>query len=107
MLVQADALERAVREHRAAYDREHVTPYVYHHPELFHTVRVPAPVAYRLPNARVTLDTAEDYAALCDLFDNLYDDTPIPVLNLLRWLQRRAEHAIEITGEVNDYSSGA
>ncbi|MFW5745398.1 MAG: hypothetical protein ACOC2D_19155, partial [Spirochaetota bacterium] len=47
----------------------------------------PAPPAYCLPNARVTLDTPDDYAALVRLFDRIYDGTPVPVLRLVRTLR--------------------
>ncbi len=34
-VMRADALLRAAREARDAYEREHVTPYLYRHPEMF------------------------------------------------------------------------
>lgn len=56
----AAALERADREARTEAQREHVTPYFYQHPELFHLVSVANDrdlAAYRF-----TVDTAEDLA---------------------------------------------
>ncbi|MFW5688724.1 MAG: cytidylyltransferase domain-containing protein [Spirochaetota bacterium] len=95
-VVLADALERAHRESYDPYDREHVTPYLYRNPGRFACSRVAAPPAYRLPAARVSLDTAEDYAALCELFGELYEGDPIPVLRLIRHLGAR-----RISGEGN------
>lgn len=106
-IVRVASLERAVRETRSTYDREHVTPYIYRHPQLFGAFRIPAPPAYCLPHARVTLDTAEDYRRLCTIFDELYVDAPVSVLRLVRWLRDVDSGSSEKAQEVNDYSSGA
>jgi spore coat polysaccharide biosynthesis protein SpsF len=114
-VVEAAALERAVRETRSPYDREHVTSYVYRHPHEFSVMRLPAPAAYCLPHARVTLDTADDYRFLCTVFDALYNGTPIPARRLVRWLGSEAasaqppgtQAAWEKNREDNEYSSGA
>ncbi len=106
-IVGVAALERAVRETRSSYDLEHVTPYIYRHPGLFAAYRIPAPAAYCLPHARVTLDTSEDYQRLCTIFDELYGDAPVSVFRLVRWLHDRESGTVEEVQEVNDYSSGA
>jgi spore coat polysaccharide biosynthesis protein SpsF len=85
-VVRFEALERADRETSSAYDREHVTPYLYTHSELFRIVRETAPAAYCEPNARVTLDTIDDYRYLETAFDALYDGNPVALTRLVRWL---------------------
>ena len=52
------ALERAWHEAQLASEREHVTPYIWKHPELFPAYNVAH--ATDLSNYRLTLDTAED-----------------------------------------------
>lgn len=52
------ALERAWREARLASEREHVTPYVWKHPEMFRIKNVTS--NEDLSNHRWTLDTPED-----------------------------------------------
>ncbi|MFW5813843.1 MAG: cytidylyltransferase domain-containing protein [Spirochaetota bacterium] len=86
-VVTTSALETALSESDDSYDLEHVSPYLYRTTGRFTVVRVPAPPAYCLPNARVTLDTPDDYAALVRLFDRIYDGTPVPVLRLVRTLR--------------------
>jgi spore coat polysaccharide biosynthesis protein SpsF len=52
------ALERAWREAGKPYEREHVTPYFYEHPELFRVASADGPEDHG--QYRWTLDTAED-----------------------------------------------
>jgi len=60
--VSADALLRAGSEAVSPYEREHVCPYLYNHPELFRLHRPLAPPLWQ-DNAsiRLTVDTKEDY----------------------------------------------
>jgi len=53
-----DALARAWGEARKPYEREHVTPYIYEHPEIFKIVSVKGEQDYS--QHRWTVDTAED-----------------------------------------------
>jgi spore coat polysaccharide biosynthesis protein SpsF len=103
-VVTREALEEALRSTKDAYDREHVTPFLYRNRERFVVVRTPAPVAYRMPHSRVTLDTREDYLRLCEIYDAIYQDEPLSVMRLMSFLESAA--AGEATEE-NVYSSGA
>ena len=60
------ALGRAWREARRPYEREHVTPYLYEHPELFRLVSVKADADYS--QYRWTLDTVEDLELLRTIY---------------------------------------
>lgn len=76
-IIRTEALYTAEREAVDPYEREHVSPYLYRRPARFLINRpLPAP-RYRLPDARVTLDTPEDYARITALFDTLYAGSPI------------------------------
>lgn len=86
-LVSARALLRAEREASLPAEREHVCPYLYGHPELFVIDRPEAPFAFRLPSARVTVDTRADYEAVCAIYDALYDGLPIPSDRLMAHLR--------------------
>lgn len=66
------ALERADREDRDPAWREHATPYVYRHPELFKLVRVAAPDDRS--EQRWSVDTREDYALVRELYEALARD---------------------------------
>jgi spore coat polysaccharide biosynthesis protein SpsF len=68
------ALERAWREAREPYQREHVTPYLYEHPEIFRLASARGGKDYT--HYRWTLDTPEDLEllrAFYSRFDNRDD----------------------------------
>jgi spore coat polysaccharide biosynthesis protein SpsF len=67
------ALHRADHEARSPYDREHVTPFIHGHPELFRLealTRDP-PLRYRW-----TVDTPEDFAFVTAVYAALYPANP-------------------------------
>src|SRR5262245_50784573 len=68
-VIDVTALERAAREAQAPEEREHVTPYIYRHQDLFalHDWRAPIDAS----DQRWTLDTREDFAMLSRVFDAL------------------------------------
>ena len=57
-------------------EREHVTLYIYRHPERFSQMNVAAPPELTDPELRLTLDTPEDLAFLREVFSQLYTDNP-------------------------------
>ena len=71
-VVRRAALERAGREDGDPAWREHVTPYLYRHPELFRLLRVPADSDHS--ERRWTLDTPQDYAVVARIFETLGRD---------------------------------
>jgi len=87
-VARSDALMRARKESRETYDHEHVMPYLYRHPGIFRIHRVMAPAAYCMPQARVTLDTEEDYVALQAVFRSLYRGAPVETDELVAWLRK-------------------
>ena len=75
--VCAQALLRAETEATSTYEREHVCPYLYGHPERFLLHRPLAPQRWQAPNIRLTVDTQEDYdraQALYAALDTLGED---------------------------------
>jgi len=59
--VNAAALLQARDEASSAYEREHVCPYIYGHAEKFLLHRPLAPLRWQAPQARLSIDTEEDY----------------------------------------------
>jgi spore coat polysaccharide biosynthesis protein SpsF len=86
--VETEALLEADKLARSLYEREHVCPYLYRHPERFVVFRPKAPQEYRFPEGRVTLDTEDDYRKLQALYDKLYRGRPVGTELLVRELSR-------------------
>ena len=68
------ALERAWRECCLPSEREHVTPYIYHHPELFRLKSVEQ--ADNMSSLRWTVDEPEDFAFVERVYSELYPVNP-------------------------------
>jgi len=88
-ILDAAALEEAYRDAEDPYEREHVAPFLYRHPERFRIVVPEAPESCRGPGMRLTLDTPEDYTFLAQLFDELYEGEPLDLDRVLPWLRQR------------------
>jgi len=67
-----NVLEKAYKNAKKDYEREHVIPYIYRNPQIFKINQVKAPEKLYAPDIRIVLDTEEDYALLCAVFDYLY-----------------------------------
>ncbi len=68
-VVRASALARAWKEATRPYERVHVTPYIYQHPDMFRLVSVRA--EENLSDLRWTVDTPEDLAFARAVYDRL------------------------------------
>ncbi|MGA1847644.1 cytidylyltransferase domain-containing protein [Deferribacter abyssi] len=72
-VISFTALEIAYKNATDDFEREHVCPYIHTtHKEKFKLANVKAPKELHHPEIRITLDTEEDYALLCAIFDYLY-----------------------------------
>jgi len=68
-------LEKTYKEASKQYELEHVTPYIYQHPELFSLKNFANVTDYSYH--RWTLDTEEDYKLLQEIYNNLYDEVKL------------------------------
>ncbi len=91
------ALERAGREAREPYQRVHVTPYLYQHPELFRLLEVTGPHDYG--HYRWTLDTPADLDFIRAVYARLHNTDEFGWRDVLRVLEREPE-LIEINRHV-------
>jgi spore coat polysaccharide biosynthesis protein SpsF len=87
-----DALDSAHHDADKPYEREHVTPYIYQHPELFSlhgkTSRID------LSRFRWTLDTDQDFMFLQEIYSHLFrDDDIISTSQVVSLLKERPELA--------------
>ena len=67
------ALEKAAQQTQDAFYHEHVTNFIYGHPEKFSVKLLPLPEIFKNKNGfRFTLDTPEDFELLRNLYLNLF-----------------------------------
>lgn len=72
-VITFETLKKAYSEATDDFEKEHVTPFIYKtKPELFKINVFKANEGLKAPEIRITLDTEEDYALLCVVFDYLY-----------------------------------
>jgi len=75
-----------------AYEREHVTPYFYEHPEQFRQFKLAPEVSYDSGDMRLTLDTEADYAMLIALAEAFpVRDYTVETRAIISFLKARPE----------------
>jgi spore coat polysaccharide biosynthesis protein SpsF len=65
------ALEKAYQNAKEKNEQEHVTPFIRNNASLFKIEYCEASGKYKKPSIRLTVDTKEDYAVACAIYDNL------------------------------------
>lgn len=72
-VINFETLKKAHSEAKDDFEKEHVTPFIYKtNPKLFKINSFTAANILKAPDIRITLDTEEDYALLCAVFEFLY-----------------------------------
>ena len=92
-----DALDRAWREAREAHQREHVTPYLYEHPQIFKLASLSGAADYS--RYRWTLDTREDLELLRAIYSRFDGRDDFSWQEVLRLMEREPELA-ELNSQV-------
>lgn len=96
------ALERAHREGTKPEEREHVTPYLYRHPELFslsNYVRTPP-----LPDHRLCVDTIEDFELIRNILETLYPNNPQFTLEDVMALLEHSPDLLQLNAHIQQKS---
>jgi spore coat polysaccharide biosynthesis protein SpsF len=77
-----------------AVDHEHVSLYIYRHPEIYTLENVRAPIEETRPELRLTLDTSEDLAVIRAIFAGLRPQrADFPLADIIRFLDVKPEIA--------------
>jgi len=96
-VVTARALGRAWRDARESYERVHVMPYFYRHPEWFRLVSVTG--SHELGHWRWTVDSPEDLAFIREIYQRMNGDDDFTWRDVRRLLENQTELA-DINGHV-------
>lgn len=90
-VIRRDALFSAQSMSSEPYQFEHVTPYIKEHPELFNIGRHDVHFDNPFENLRLTVDTAEDYNFVSEIYRALYSGSIIPLKDVIRFLKENPE----------------
>lgn len=71
-VINFEVLEKAHNEAKENHNREHVTPYIYSHPELFKLENVEAEEILKRPDIRLAVDEKEDLDLIREIYKRLY-----------------------------------
>ncbi len=69
--VRSNALHKAARAAKHAEDREHVTRYIYSHPDKFKIRLIPAPAEIDREDLRLTIEMEEDWDHVLTMYEAL------------------------------------
>ncbi|MBP6342781.1 MAG: glycosyltransferase family protein [Candidatus Omnitrophica bacterium] len=83
-------LERSDREGKTMEDREHVSWYIRHHPNM-KRVNLPAPQELYWPELGLTLDEAKDFALLKNIVEHFCPDLFFSCGDILKYLRKNPE----------------
>jgi spore coat polysaccharide biosynthesis protein SpsF len=86
-VVEAAALYQAEAEAVLPDEREHITTFLYRNPARFVLYEPPAPPSASCPDARVTIDTPEDFQTVSALFADLYRGSPLEAAQVIAWVR--------------------
>ena len=89
-VMRSESLFVAENEAKATAEREHATTFLYRNPHRFRIIEANAPRGCVFPDARVTVDTPEDYERVKRIFEDLYRGEPIETHQVVSWFQSRA-----------------
>ncbi len=86
-----EALEKAHELAKDGPHREHVTAFIYAHPEMFKLKNYPAKGILRRPDIRLAIDTPKDFAVLSNIFENLSEAELDSIEKIIEYLDKNPE----------------
>ena len=90
-VIKKDALLRAYESGHEPHHKEHVTPYIKEHTELFKLIRYQSQLRNPYPDLRLTVDTPEDYKLIEIIYNELYHGELIRLKDVIDLIDRRPE----------------
>lgn len=90
-VIKKTALEKAYNEGKEPHHREHVTPYIKEHPELFRTEKFISPLKNPFNDLRLTVDTSEDFDLINRIYTELYKGIPIRLEEVINLIMQHPE----------------
>ncbi|MDH6358237.1 glycosyl transferase family 2 [Parabacteroides sp. PF5-9] len=101
--VTLEALEKVVSCTDEKLYHEHVTNYIYEHPEIFNLCWIPGPSELEgHEHIRLTIDTEEDFRNAQQIYADLVKRTPYPTINqIVSYLDTHPDYYISMQKQIN------
>jgi len=90
-VIKKNALQKAYESGHEPYHKEHVTPYIKEHPEIFRLMKYQSALINPYPNLRLTVDTIEDFKLMEIIYNELYRGDLIRLKDVIDLIDRRPE----------------
>lgn len=90
-VIKKSALARAFREGKEPHHREHVTPYIKEHPEIFRIEKYISALKNPFDDLRLTVDTSEDFDLMTRIYNALYKGKPIRLEEVISLFEKNPE----------------
>ena len=97
-------LEKTHKEAKEDYQREHVTPYIFNHPEIFKLQNITAEGKLKRQEIRLTVDTKEDLKLIREIYKHFYKIKKIFYTEEIIDLFDRYPQLIEINAKIQQKS---
>jgi spore coat polysaccharide biosynthesis protein SpsF len=88
-VIRGTTLLRVGARAKDPFEREHITQYIYRHEDSFFVLRADPDPPLARPDVRLTVDTEEDYRKMSEIYENLYNGTPIKLTDVLVFLDNK------------------
>jgi len=95
-----EILEKAHKEAKEKYQREHVTPYIYEQPEFFKLQIIKAEGKLKRSDLRLTVDTKEDLELIREIYKRLYKNGKIFYLQEIIDLLEKYPQLLQINSNI-------
>ncbi len=90
-VIKKSALTKAYKEGKEPHHREHVTPYIKEHSELFKIIKYQSPLNNPFPELRLTVDTSEDFDLMTKIYNALYNGRPVTLEEVINLISKNPE----------------
>jgi len=90
-VIKKSALIQAYNDGHEPHHREHVTPYIKEHPELFKISKYQSPHINPLPDLRLTVDTPEDFKLMETIYNKLYRGKPVELPEVIKFISENPD----------------
>lgn len=96
-VISKNALEQAYLKASLAAEKEHVTPFIRNRPNIFKLFTLEEK---NVINARLTIDTPQDYTLICTIFDFLSKDNPAFGIQEIKTLLQEKKYLQNINEQI-------